>query len=130
MVWYFHLFKNFPVCFLDTVKGFSVVNEAELDIFLECSCFCCDPKEVDNLISGSSAFSKSSLSIWKFLVHKLLNPSLKDFEHYFASMWDEHNCLLVWRFFGIVFLWDWNENWPFPVLCPLLSFPHLLAYWE
>ena len=68
------------------VKGFSVVNEAEVDVFLEFSCFFCDPVDVGNLISGSSAFSKSSLNIWKFLVHVLLKLSLKDFEHYFASM--------------------------------------------
>ena len=84
---------------------------------------------VGNLISGSSAFSKSSLNIWKFTVHLLLKPGLENFEHYFASMWDECNCAVVWAFFGIAFLWDWNANWPFPVLWPLLSFPNLLAYW-
>ena len=73
------------------------------------------------LISGSFAFSKSNLNIWKFMVHVLLKPGL-DFEHYFASVWDECNCALVWTLFGIAFLWDWNENWPFPVLWPLLSF--------
>ena len=78
--------------------------------------------DVGNLISGSSAFSKSSLNICKFLVHVLLKPSLENFEHYFASMWDECNCVVVWAFFGVAFLWDWNENWPFPVLWPLLSF--------
>ena len=85
--------------------------------------------EVGNLISGSSAFSKSSLNIWKFLVHILLKPGLEIFEHYFASMWDVCNCVVVWTFFGIVFLWNWNENRPLPVLWPLLSFPNLLAYW-
>ena len=69
-----------------------------------------------HLISGSSAFSKSSLNIWKFSVHILLKPSLKDFEYYLASMWNECNCAVVWAFFGFVFLWDWNENWPFTVL--------------
>ena len=69
----------------------------------------------------SSAFSKSSLNIWKFTVHILLKPVL-NFEHYFTSMWDECNCVVVWAFFGIAFLWGWNENWPFPVLWPLLSF--------
>ena len=68
---------------------------------------------VDNLISGSSAFSKSSLNFWKFMVHVLLKPNLENFEHYFASMWDECNCAVVWALFGIAFLWDWNENWPF-----------------
>ena len=85
--------------------------------------------DVGNLISGSSAFSKSSLNIWKFLVHVLLKPSLENFEHYFASLWDECICAVVWTFFGIALLWYWNENWPFPVLWPLLSFPDLLAYW-
>ena len=74
-------------------------------------------------------FSKSSLNIWKFTVHVLLKPDLENFEYYFASMWDECNCAVVWAFFGIAFLRNWNENWPFPVLWPLLSFPNLLAYW-
>ena len=74
-------------------------------------------------------FSKSSLNIWKFTVHVLLKPGLENFDHYFASVWDECNCGVIWAFFGIAFLWDWNENWPFPVLWPLLSFPNLLAYW-
>ena len=63
------------------------------------------------------------------MVHILLKPGLENFEHYFSSMWDECNCAVVWAFFGIAFLWDWNENWPFPVLWPLLSFPTFLAYW-
>ena len=84
---------------------------------------------VGNLISGCSAFSKSSLNIWKFSVHKLLKPGLENFEHYFASVWDECNCAIVWTLFGTTFLWDWNENWPFPVLWPLQSFPNLLVYW-
>ena len=72
--------------------------------------------------SGSSAFSKTSLNIWKFTVHVLLKPVLENFEHYFTSVWDECNCAVVWTFLGIAFLRDWNENWPFPVLWPLLSF--------
>jgi len=68
------------------------------------------------LISGSSAFSKTSLNIWKFMVHVLLKPGLENFEHYFTSVWNECNCVVVWAFFGIAFLWHWNENWPFPVL--------------
>ena len=129
-VWYSHLLKNFPqFVVIHTVKGFSIVNEAQVDVFLELSCFFYDPTDVDNLISGSSAFSKSSLNIWKFSVHILLKPSLENFEHYVASIWNECNCAVVWTFFGIVFLWVWNENWPFPVLWPLLSFPNLLAYW-
>ena len=97
--------------------------------FLELSCFFDDPMDVGNLISGSSTFSKSSLNIWKFTVHVLLKLGLENFEHYFTSMWEECNCVVVWTFFGIAFLWDWNENWPCPVLWPLLSFPNLLAYW-
>ena len=129
VVWNSHLFKNFPqFVVIHTVKGFGIVNEAEIDVFLELSCFFHDPAD-GNLLSGSSAFSKSSLNIWKFLVHILLKPNLKDFEHYFASMWDESNCAVVWAFFGIALLWDWNENWPFPVLWSLQSFPNLLAYW-
>ena len=89
---------------IHTVKDFSVVNEAEVDVFLEFSCFSYDPTDVGNLISGSSAFSKSSLNISKFSVHVLLKPSLENFEHYFASMWDECNCVVGWTFFGIAFL--------------------------
>ena len=69
--------------------------------------------DVGNLISGSSAFPKTSLNIWRFTVHVLLKPGLENFKHYFTSMWDECNCAVVWAFFGIAFLWDWNENWPF-----------------
>ena len=75
-----------------------------------------------------SAFSKSSLNIWKFLVHVLLKPSLENFQYYFASMWDECNRVVVWTFFSIAFLWDWNENWPFPVLRPFS--PNLLFLWS
>ena len=86
-------------------------------------------KDVGNLISGSSAFSKSSLNIWKFTVHVLLKPGLENLEHYFTSVRDECNCAVVWAFFDIAFLWNWNENWPFPLLWPLLNFPNLLALW-
>ena len=85
------------------------------DVLLKFSCFFYGPVYVGNLISGSSAFSKSSLNIWKFLVHVLLKPNLENFEHYFTSMWHECNCAVVWTFFCIAFLWDWNENWIFPV---------------
>ena len=88
-----------------------------------------DPADIGNLISGSSVFSKSRLNIWKFLVHILLKPSLKDFKNDLVSMWNKCNCEVVWTFFGLILLWDWNENWPFPVLWSLLSFPNLLAYW-
>ena len=122
-------FIIFQFIVIHTVKGFGIVNKAEIDVFLELSCFFSDPVDVGNLIPGSSAFSKASLNIWKFTVHILLKPGLENFEHYFTSVWDECNCVVVWAFFGITFLWDWNENWPFPVLSPLLSFPYLLAYW-
>ena len=119
-------FHIFPV--IHTVKGFSIVSEAEVDVFLEFSCFFYDPTDVGNLISDSSAFSKTSLNIWKFSVYVLLKRSLENLGHYFASMWNKCNCEVVWTFFGIAFLWDWNENLPFPILWPLLSFPNLLAY--
>ena len=112
VVWYSHLFKNFSqFVVIHTVKGFSTVNEAEIDVFLELSCFFYDAEFYDveflwfgNLISDSSAFSKSSLNIWKFSVHELLKPDLENFEHYFASMWNEHNCVVAWTFFGIALL--------------------------
>ena len=130
VVWYSNLFQNLPqFIVIHTVKGFGIVNKAEIDVFLEFSCFFHDPVGVGNLISGSSAFSKSSLNIWKLTVHVLLKPGLENFEHYFASMWDECNCAGVWTFFGIAFLWNWNENRLFSVLWQLLSFPDLLAYW-
>ena len=87
VVWYFHLFTNFPqFVVIYTVKGFGIVNKAEEDVFLELSCFSDDPMDVDNLISGSSAFSKTSLNIWKFTVHILLKPGLENFEYYFTSV--------------------------------------------
>ena len=87
MVWYPHLFQNFPqFVVIHTVKGCGIVNKAEVDVFLKLSCFFYDPADVGNLISGSSAFSKSSLNIWKFMVHILLKSGLEDFEHYFASV--------------------------------------------
>ena len=109
MVWYSHLLKNFPqsVC-CDPYKGFSVVNE--VNVFQEFSCFSYDPTDVDNLISDSSAFSKSSLNIWKFSVHILLKPSLKNFEHYLANIWNEHNCGVACTFFCIGYFLDWSEN--------------------
>ena len=130
VIWYSHLFKNFPqFVVIHTVKGFGLVNKADIDVFLELSCFSSDPVEVGYLTSGSSALSKPSLNIWKFTVHILLKPGLENFKHHFANVWNECNCVVVCAFFGIAFLWDWNENWPFLVLWPLLSFPNLLAYW-
>ena len=87
MVWYSHLFQNFQqFVVIHIVKGFGIVNKAEIDVFLELSCFFDDPADVGNSVSGSSAFSKASLNIWKFMVHVLLKPGLKNFEHYFTSM--------------------------------------------
>ena len=101
-------FRIFHILLWSTQR-LCTVNEAV-------SCFFDDPVDVGNLISGSSGFLKSSLYFWKFSVHILLKPSLKGFDYYFASMWNEFNCAVVWTFFGIAHLWDWNENWPFPVL--------------
>ena len=127
VVWNSHLIQNFQqFVVIHTVKGFGIVNKTEVHVFLELSCFFDDLIDVGNLISGSSAFSKSSLNISKFSVHVLLKPHLENFAHYFTSVWDECNYTVVWGFFCIAFLWDWNENWPFPVLWPLLSFPNLL----
>ena len=103
--WYFHLLKNFPqFVVVHTVKDFGIVNKSEVDIFLELSCFFDDPADVSKLIYGSSGFSKSSLNIWKFMVHILLKAGLENFEHHFTSVWDECNCVVVWSlalyFFG------------------------------
>ena len=129
VVSYSNLFQNFPqFVVIHIVKGFGIVNKAEIDVFLELSCLFDDPTYVSILISGSSAFSKSSLNIWKFSVHVMLKPGLENFEHYFASMWSECNCEVVWAFwalpfFGIGMKTDFFQSW-------LLSFPNLIAYWE
>ena len=120
VVWYSHLLKNFPqFVVIHTLKGFGVVNKAEVDIFLELSCFFDDPTDVGNLIYVPSAFSKSSLNIWKFmrfiwrftncwsLTWRILSITLLACEM-------SANCVVVWTFFGVALLWDWNENWPFP----------------
>ena len=91
---------------IHTVKGSGIVNNAEVDVFLELSYFFDDPMDIGNLISGSSVFFKSSLNIWKFMVNVVLKPGLENFEHSFASMWDEYNHVVVWAFLGIAFLWD------------------------
>jgi len=137
VAWYSHLVRNFlQFCFdfffflvINTVKGFSVVNEAEVDVFLEFPCFLYDPTDVGNMTFGFSTFSKFNLYLWEFSGHVLLKPSLKAFEHNLPSIWNEYSCMVVWTFFGIVFLWDWNVNWSFLVLWTLLSFPNLLIYW-
>ena len=95
VVWYFHLFKNFlQFVVIHTVKGFGVVNLGEVNIFLEFSCFLYDPTDVGNVISGPSSFFKSNFYIWNFSVHILLKPSLKDFEHWLAIVWNEHNFMV------------------------------------
>ena len=128
-VCYSRLFKNFPQFVVNhTFKRFGIISEAEV-VFLKGPCFIYDPTKAGNLISDFFAFSKPVLYIWKVLVHVLLKPSLKDCEHNLTSMWNKCYCAVVWTFFGIVLLWDWNENWPFAVLWPLLSFPNLLASW-
>ena len=101
---------------------------AEIDVFLEFSCFLYNPTDVGNLISGSSAFSKSSFCIWKFLVPILLKPGLDNFEHYVGIVRWVQLCSSL-NIFDIAILWDWSESWRFPVLWPLLSFPNLLTYW-
>ena len=98
---------------IHTVKGLSTVNEAEY-VFLEFSCFFYDSVVVGNLLSGSPDFSKSSLNIWKFSVHILLNAGLEKFEYCFSNMWNDGSYAVVWTIFGIAFLCNWNENWPFP----------------
>ena len=128
VVWYSHLFKNFPqFVVLHPVKGFGIVNKAKVNVFLYYLAFLV-MQQCWQFDPGSSAFSKPSLNIWMFTVYIMLKPGLENFEHYFASMWDKCNCVIVWALFGIAFPWDWNENWPFPVLWPLLNFPDLLSY--
>ena len=113
VVWYSYLFQNFPqFVVIHTVKGFGIVNKAETDVFLELFCFFHDPADVGNLISGSSAFSKSSLNIWMFMVHLLLKAGLENFEHYFASVWDECNCVVVWTFFSLGLEWKLTFSKP------------------
>ena len=108
VVWYSHFLKNFPQFVLIHSQGFGIVNKVEIDVFLERCCFLDDPRDVGNLIFCFSAVSKSSLNIWKFMVHVLLKPDLENVENYFASLWDECNCVVVWTFLDIAFLWDWK----------------------
>ena len=121
--------RIFQFVVIHTIKGFSIANEVEVDVLLEFSCFFYNPMDIGNLISGSLAFLKFSLDIWKFMGHALLKPGLENFEYYLASVWDDCKCAVVWTFFGIALLWVWNENQPFAILWPLLSFTNLLAYW-
>ena len=130
LVWYFHLFHSFPqFIVIHTAKGCDIINKAEVGVFLELSCFFEDLADIGNLISGSSAFSKCRLNIWKFSVHIMMKTNLNDFEHNVTSMGDECNCLVYWTFFSIALLGNWDKDWPFPVLWPLLHFPNLLTYW-
>ena len=138
-VWYSHLFKNFPVCF-DPHKGFGVVSKVEVHVFLELSWFFDDPTDVGNLISGSSAFSKSNLNICKFMVHVLLKPGLENFEHYLGSVWDECNLCsslsILWHGFSLGLEWKLSFSSPMVtaefskfvgILSAALSQHHLLG---
>ena len=129
VVWYSHLLKNLPVSCDPHSQRFEHSQWSESRFYFSGTLFFYDPTDVGSLSSGSSAFLKSSLNIWKFSVHIMLKPGLENFEHYFASVWNECNCVVVWTVFGIAFLWDWNGNWSFPVLWPLLTFPNLLTCW-
>ena len=128
MVWYSHLLKNVPqFIVIHKVKGFSIVNKAEVDAFLEFPCFFYDLMDVGNLSSGSSACLNTACSSEssQFTYYRSLAWRI----YYLASMWNECNCTEIWTFFSIAFLWDWNENWHFRVLWPLLSFPNFLGCW-
>ena len=126
MVWYSYLFNSFLVCCNPQRLYHSQWSRSRCSTGIPLLLWSNGCWQFDLC---SSAFSKSSLYIWKFSVHILLKPSLKDFEGYLPSVWSEANCAVVWAFFGIAFPWDWNKNWPFHVLWPLLSFPNLLTHW-
>ena len=129
VVWYSHLFNSLPqFVMIDTVKSFNVVEQTEIDVFREFPCFLYDPVNAGNLISGSFAFSKPSLHVWKFLVHVMVKPSMQDLKHDLTSMGDEYSCPMVSTFFSTTLLGDWDEDWPFPVPWPLLGLPDLLTY--
>ena len=118
VIWYSHLFKNFSqFVVIHTVKGFNIVNEAEVDFFWNSLAFSVTQQMLAIWSLVPLSFLNpacTQLKNVKFSVYVLLKPILKDFEHYLDSMWNECNCAVVWAFFGIAFLWDWNENWPFP----------------
>ena len=126
---YRHLFKNFPVCCNPHSQRLSCSRCSRGRYFSRTPFFLYDTTNVGNLISVSFASLKPSWYMWKFLVYIMLKPSFKDFEHNLVSMWNEHNCMVVWSFVGIAILWDWNENWPFPVFscCPCWV---LQIYWH
>ena len=126
VIWYSHFLKNFPqFVVVHTVKGFSIVSEADGNVFWDSLPL----SMIQWMLAIWSLVPQTSLHIWKFSVHVVLKLSLKDFEHYLASKWDEHNCMIGWTFFGIAFLLDWSENWSLPALWLLLCFPNLLTYW-
>ena len=129
VVWYSHFLKNFPVCCDPHSQRFECRKWRRSRCFSGILLLFLWPNRCWQFDLWFLCLSKSRLNIWKFSVHILLKAGLENFDHYFASMWNECNCAVVWAFFGIAFLWGWNENWPFPVLWPLLSFPDLLAYW-
>ena len=142
VVWYSHHFQNFPqFIMIHTVKGFGIVNKAEIDVLMEISCFFHDPMDVGNLVSGSSAFSKNYLNIRNFTVHVLLKAGLENFEHHFTSMWDECNCVVVLAFFWhcLSLGLEWKLIFSSPVataefskfagiFCPSLSQHHLWGF--
>ena len=114
VIWYSHLFKNDPqVVVIHIVKGFGIINKAEVDVFYDILLLFQWSDIFGNLVTGCSAFSKTSLNIRKFMVHILLKPGLENFEHYFTSVWDECNCAVVWAFFAIAFLWDGLNQIPY-----------------
>ena len=132
VIWYSHLLQNFPQFnVIHTVKGFGIVNKAEIDVFLELSCFFDDSADIGNLVSGSSAFSKTSLNIWNFMVHVLLKPGLENFEHYFTSVWDECNCAvgslsILWHCLSLGLEWKLTFSSPvataeFSIFADILS---------
>ena len=131
VVWDAHLSQNFPqFIVIHTVKSFGIVDKAEIDVFLEFSCFFHDPADVGNLISGSSAFSKTSLNIWKFTVHMLLKPGLENFKHYFTSMWDECNCAVVWASNCKSWKMEWDQDFHAGFGIPLIyDLEHHLCLW-
>ena len=141
VAWYSHILQNFPqFVVIHKVKGFHIVNKTEVDVFLELSCFFNDPTDVGSLISGSSAFSETSLNIWKFMLYVPLKPTLEDFEHYFTSVWDECNCAVVsilWHSLSLGLEWKLPFSGPVAtaefskfagILSAALSRHHLLGF--
>ena len=129
MIWYPHLSKSFPqLVIIHTLKGFSIVNEIEIDVLLKFPCFLSNPVNVSNLISSSLFLSKLSLDIWKFLFHIMLKSSMQDFKHDLTSMGEECNCPMVRTFISTTLLGNWDKDQHFLALWPLLGLPDLLTY--